>query len=288
MFRYLDTCTHPELVTLPMNIFRYTYTETGTFMTPHCHVQLEVLYAEAGRMTVTVNGAVYHLAPGDLILFNPFDTHAGFCAEQEGGCSYLCLALTMEHLGAYPRSVLWDAAQETEAQAYRFDAYYPSDAADTPLLGACMTEMYDAFHGKTCASECRMLAACYRMLSLLFGAHYHENAGAGKRDTAFIRQVQTLVGERYRAPLSSSDMSGALYMTTSRFCQMFRANFGTSFHAYLSQYRVQRAKELLGKHMTVSDIAAAVGFSDYCHFSRCFHKLTGMAPAVFFGRRKQP
>jgi two-component system response regulator YesN len=46
--------------------------------------------------------------------------------------------------------------------------------------------------------------------------------------------------------------------------------------------RIDRAKELLREtSLSVSEVCEAVGYSDRKHFTKTFHKMTGVNPAEF-------
>ena len=79
-----------------------------------------------------------------------------------------------------------------------------------------------------------------------------------------------------------------MYMEISLFCHTFKRHFGISFSSHLCRYRCIRAAELYkNSGMNIADIAAAVGFSDYCYFSRSFKKYIGQSPAIYFGKWKR-
>lgn len=290
MILYRDSCLYPEMITLPMNIFKYRYSE-GTARNycfiSHNHVQVEILYILEGEIDVHVDGKVYTLEKNDLILFNPFEIHAGYLSKSCDNCEYLCLALSASYFSHLKKSVLSSAAEQINTLEYRFDNFYPHDSEDAPELGACMRGMHKCFDKKTLGSECGMLAYFYRLMQILFDKHYRKNVGCGKRNIDFIRSVQKIINEKYKEPLTTSAVSGELYMTSSRFCQLFRKNFACSFLTYLSRYRILKAKEYVNSKMTIAEIASEVGFSDYCHFSRTFHEQVGVSPSVFFGKRKK-
>lgn len=66
------------------------------------------------------------------------------------------------------------------------------------------------------------------------------------------------------------------------FSQAFRAQFGVSPGEYIRQCRVEYARSLLMKReLRLSIVAAMAGYSDQAHFTRWFHRATGMTPARF-------
>jgi len=65
------------------------------------------------------------------------------------------------------------------------------------------------------------------------------------------------------------------------FLRRFSASHGLSPHAFITQRRLARAKELLAKtNLSIVEIALAVGMS-HSHFSRTFLAQFGMAPREF-------
>lgn len=67
----------------------------------------------------------------------------------------------------------------------------------------------------------------------------------------------------------------------------FHAVFGCAPGAYLTDYRLDRAIQLL-RHSTlsVSAVAASAGFSDPFYFSRLFRRRMGMSPSDY--RQEKP
>ena len=91
-----------------------------------------------------------------------------------------------------------------------------------------------------------------------------------------------LVSERYMEPLNNGDIASALGYHPNYVNSVFVRDMGMSLHQYLMRYRVEMAMQLLlTTQLPVSDIAVKVGFRHFSHFSNCFHRLTGVAPAAY-------
>jgi two-component system response regulator YesN len=60
---------------------------------------------------------------------------------------------------------------------------------------------------------------------------------------------------------------------------------GTSPERFLSQVRVEKAKDLLeNSFLSVKEVSTEVGVSDAAHFSRSFKAACGVTPAQYRGR----
>lgn len=72
------------------------------------------------------------------------------------------------------------------------------------------------------------------------------------------------------------------HLSKSRFVHLFTAFTGSAPHHYRLSLRIRRAKELLAySQMTVTEIAASVGFSDPLYFSRLFRQYAGCSPRAY-------
>lgn len=75
---------------------------------------------------------------------------------------------------------------------------------------------------------------------------------------------------------SYPDMRG---LSASDFARSFKASFGVSCHRWLTDCRVERAKELLAAtDAQLVDVSSQSGFGDQAAFTRTFHRLVGLSP----------
>lgn len=66
------------------------------------------------------------------------------------------------------------------------------------------------------------------------------------------------------------------------FSSLFKKETGRNFTDYLTELRMNKAKELLReKDIMVSDVAEMVGYNDLKYFSRLFKKITGISPSDY-------
>ena len=78
------------------------------------------------------------------------------------------------------------------------------------------------------------------------------------------------------------DAAAALRYSDAYFCKLFKQCFKVNFSAYLNEYRVNKARQLiLDPRLSLKDIGAAVGYSDANYFTRVFKRLTGQTPSEY-------
>jgi AraC-like DNA-binding protein len=66
------------------------------------------------------------------------------------------------------------------------------------------------------------------------------------------------------------------------FSKLFTASVGMPPSRFILKTRMEKAKKLLAfTHLSVGEIAAAVGFSDPLYFSRTFRRYAGLPPTEY-------
>lgn len=110
-----------------------------------------------------------------------------------------------------------------------------------------------------------------------------------KNDSAtigMIQQVQKTIRERYSENLTINELAAEVYLTPTYLCLLFRQVTGTTINRYLTNVRMEKAKELL---MDLSnklyDVSYAVGYMNPSYFSRQFKKYVGCLPSEYRNRR---
>ena len=97
-----------------------------------------------------------------------------------------------------------------------------------------------------------------------------------------IRLAKQYIQENYRRNITLEDVCGAVGFSSAYFSALFKKETGEGFSKYLTQVRIDQAKELLREtNLPVAEVCEAVGYSDRKHFTQTFHKMTGVNPAEF-------
>lgn len=87
------------------------------------------------------------------------------------------------------------------------------------------------------------------------------------------------IHENYKEPIIIRELAEKYHMTYNWFIRCFKDFTGSSPQAYLTDMRIDQAKELLSnKSFQIAEVAELVGYSDPLYFSRIFKKKTGCSP----------
>lgn len=94
--------------------------------------------------------------------------------------------------------------------------------------------------------------------------------------------IRTYIDEHYQEDFSVQDIADTLHYSEAYFCKIFKQCFDKSFITYLSEFRIEKAKELLTDvSVNVKDISQKVGYRDSNYFTKVFKRNTGETPSEY-------
>ena len=104
---------------------------------------------------------------------------------------------------------------------------------------------------------------------------------------AAIEKALEMIYYDYAAPLTVEMAAEATGDGKSNFCKIFKSITGDTFHSILNRQRVECACALLSEsNLSVSDIAARVGFEETKTFCRVFKAITSQTPGQYRRQKK--
>ena len=103
----------------------------------------------------------------------------------------------------------------------------------------------------------------------------------GSRCSAEVETVLDMIFQCWDTPISLDDYATATDTSRYQILRQFSRELGATPHAFLTQHRVKRAKEMIMKGAPLADTAFACGFSDQSHLTRAFSRQIGLTPGCF-------
>lgn len=98
-----------------------------------------------------------------------------------------------------------------------------------------------------------------------------------------IDEVKKYIKENYQnSDLSINEIAMNLYVNYAHLCCVFKRDSGTTINEYLTEFRIQKAKELFdaGNYL-IHNVAGRVGYCDANYFAKCFKKYYGLTPSKY-------
>jgi AraC-like DNA-binding protein len=253
-----------------LELFKATLSEF-TFR-PHAHEEFFIALTEGGRATPVYRGDRHVIGPGDLIVLNPEEAHAGGTAA-ESSWTYRALYphpdLMREVMAEFPAAgrgipVFEGEVVRDQEVAERFRRFHR--LSETP--GSGMLEQ------ETCLAEA---------LVLLAGRHAAtpqapRAPGRERRAVGLSRQYLEDHAEQNVTLAALARIAG---LSAFHLCRVFREAVGMTPHDYQTHVRVRRARSLLRTGTPITQVATEVGFYDQAHLTRHFKRIVGLPPGRY-------
>lgn len=97
-----------------------------------------------------------------------------------------------------------------------------------------------------------------------------------------LRRARDHADRHYTEPLDLDSLAAVAGLSKFHFQRLFKATYGRTPAAYVSERRVERAQDLLrATNLTVTEVCHAVGFSSLGSFSSGFREIAGETPSDF-------
>ncbi len=238
-----------------------------------------------GASWAIVDDKVERLGPGDLIFLGPGIDHILTSESPSGEASaanestlLLCGYCSFEDDTLTPLKAIFPhttIVREEELHQYpwlkstfdQLSAEYMAQNPGTEIIVNKLTEV-----------------VLVELVRINFGRQEQNSFLMALSDKRISKALQ-LMHEAPSEPWTIELVASETGMSRAAFAKRFRELVGQTMFAYLSQLRIQRAKEMLKNTMlTVDDIALNIGYESERAFSKTFGKYVGMTPKQY---RKQ-
>jgi AraC-like DNA-binding protein len=103
-----------------------------------------------------------------------------------------------------------------------------------------------------------------------------------------IVKAKLFIDDHYASPIDLDKLSDEACFSKYHFLRLFKKTYNKTPHRYLSERRIEKAKEKLKSNAsTVTEICEEVGFESATSFALKFKEYTGETPALFRLRAMQ-
>ncbi len=237
----------------------------------HLHIHIELFYLISGRMRAFIDSTEYTVTPGDILISFPNQVHRFERVEPE---EYL---LFIVHPDLMPE------LSEVFAKHAPADAVI-RHANDDPALLALL-RMMTSLYRQTTGSAMRYRDTTLRGLLLAFFGQLLERmelTEPREEDSHAIRAIVSFCANHFSEDLSQNTLQEELHLSRYYISHLFSHKLNISFNEYINSLRISEACRLLrGTRMSVTDIAATVGFNTLRTFNRSFDKQMGRSPSAY-------
>lgn len=95
-------------------------------------------------------------------------------------------------------------------------------------------------------------------------------------------QVREFIEAHYKEDISCQHIAKEFFISQEHLSRTFKQKYGVSPSAYIQDCRIREGKRLLmTTPLSITDVAARIGYANYSYFSNVFKQATGMSPVEY-------
>lgn len=263
----------------------------------HHHHLYEIMYCQAGTARLKLQHLEIRLRPGDWLFIRSGTRHEmENMAESEDCFRFFDIHFDMDdysirktlsqreyHL--LPASMA-EMAGLTEYVAHIEREMQPSLASAGEMPAAETERRLTLNPVQKIALQAYILLIIQEILRLAMKVEEESMAAEPLHSTIHKADTAHLIEEKLQHLISGdgsiSQAADELNLSRSQFTKVFKEIYGISPRQYLTETKLNRAKQMLvSTSKTVEDIADELGYHSVSHFSRQFRRGTGLSPNQF-------
>ena len=102
-----------------------------------------------------------------------------------------------------------------------------------------------------------------------------------REKTELLDELLAFVSEHLQERITVRDTARSLHVSESTVTHLCSKRLGLSFYRYVTQQRLDRARQLMLESGDLGSIAEQAGFCDYTAFFRAFKQEYGLSPSEY-------
>ncbi|HIW20440.1 MAG TPA: response regulator [Candidatus Dorea intestinavium] len=102
------------------------------------------------------------------------------------------------------------------------------------------------------------------------------------RNTMIQKTIFEYIDKHFAEDIALQDIASELNYSEAYFCKVFKTCFEKSFIVYLTEFRVEKGRQLLADiTVPIKEVSQRVGYRDSNYFTRVFKRLMKMTPTEY-------
>jgi len=242
----------------------------------HFHEFDKLVMLLSGRVDYLVEDQRYTLRPGTVLLVRQHTIHKAVIDQREP-YERIILYLDRQYFDRrLPEARLMDSF-ETAGRTGQW-LLAPDEEQHAEIMAVLANyEKAEADKRPGAKTICETLIV--QLLVLVGRLNVAQDAEERRFDPK-IQATLTYINENLARELSVDTLAERVFLSRYHFMRLFKAQTGSTVHAYIRQKRLLTAARLIREGVPANKAALDAGFGDYSAFHRAFRQSFGVSPGA--------
>jgi AraC-like DNA-binding protein len=238
----------------------------------HTHAAIAVGVVDDGCGEFLWHGSTHRVPRNSLVLIGPGEPHTGGIARHSPSEEPLTYRML------YIEPALAERLLDRELPSFAFVDAGPRDerlAGVLRQLFSLLDQQQDTLAAEGGVS--RALNALYTK----YGAGRMSARDRDAREPSAVARIRDFLHACPARNISLTELAAIVDLHPAYLNRVFRQATGLPPHAYRTQLRIERARQLLADGIAIANVAQMVGFSDQSKLTNHFSRTVGVSPAQY-------
>ncbi|WP_081779905.1 AraC family transcriptional regulator [Butyrivibrio proteoclasticus] len=246
----------------------------------HWHNALEFTIALKSGCKYRVNGVLYELSKGDVLLVWPQQIHETVSAPLKGSVFV-----------QFPSTIIENNLDLLSITRFMYGYHHISVKKEKELanfISDKIHELTDIYESSYPLSETKCKVCIYDILLKIGDKVIKEkreelNSKSNKGSIfKYVHAACNYIVENSTDDLTQAGVASQIGLSTYYFSKIFKSYMNMSFPQYLANIRVRNAIRLLSdENLSITECAFTSGFQSTTAFNKAFHDITGYSPREY-------
>ena len=243
----------------------------------HSHSYYELIYClQTVGVSYLVGPQHYYPQKGDLICILPGISHRPLFSEGESG-SFCRIVLNIN--SGFVARLFRQYTAVTPEEVLGVELMRPS-----PENSARILQMFERGVQLSAVNTSRleMIAIVLQILSMLEKISYNRGTHVkASNHNNILDELIEYIDQNYSQKLTLNDVAEHFFVSPSMISHICSDRLQISFYQFVQQRRLSEGQRLILNGLSMTEIAAKTGFSNYQNFYRAFKKAYGITPKEY-------
>jgi AraC-like DNA-binding protein/mannose-6-phosphate isomerase-like protein (cupin superfamily) len=252
-----------------LNIEAYSFKGIMQKFPNHFHNYYVIGFIESGQRHLSCKNKSYNIETGDLIIFNPGDTHT--CKQIDNGTlDYRCINIQSDIM----KNIVLQITNKEYLPYFTEPVLFHND------LVSSLRELHFMIIEEE--KDFKKEEIFFFIMEQLIGEYSDViSSFLSQEPNTEIKTVCDFLQNNYMKNIKLNDLSTLTGISKYYLLHSFTKQKGISPYSYLESIRIDKAKKFLEQGISPMEVALKTGFTDQSHFTNFFKKLIGLTPKQY-------